>query len=396
MESTEREPQTLWNRSYIFVLFVSLLSSFSFYMVATIMSKYLVGIGIAVSMAGVVVGLFSVTSLVCRPACGIMADRLNNVNLLRYSNILMCLGLVGFAFAHSLPLIVLFRILNGVGFAIGGTAQITLATRYIPKHKTGEGIGYMGLGMVVSSAAAPGIGLAIAEATSMQITFLASAAMTLLAFLLLLTMKDQHHQKSEKNAEKKRISPRDILEPKALPFTLTSATFSFANGMIASYLVLFADERSIVGISIYFTVYAVCLFVIRPLSGKLMDAKGLRVTVFPGLILTAASMFILGRSATLPLILVTGVMRAFGQGAAQPSLQAGCINYLGRERSGVATSTYYLGGDIGQGFAPMLGGVILTAITGIAGYRLIFDLCGVLMVTALVYFFIVCQKKEIR
>ena len=58
----------------------------------------------------------------------------------------------------------------------------------------------------------------------------------------------------------------------------------------------------------------------------------------------------------------------FSQGAAQPSLQAGCINCVGRDRSGVATSTYFLGGDIGQGIGPMAGGFVLARIAGLAGY----------------------------
>jgi MFS family permease len=150
---------------------------------------------------------------------------------------------------------------------------------------------------------------------------------------------------------------------------------------------MYADVRGVAGISVYFTVYAVFLFIIRPFAGKLMDAKGIQYTVFPGMIITALSMFLLSRSNTLWLILLTSLLRAIGQGAAQPSLQAGCINYVGRERSGVATSTYFLGGDIGQGFGPMVAGAILGQITGLAGYQTVFVLCGVLILLAMTYFF---------
>ena len=43
-QSPLTEPKKLWNIPYILVLTVSTLSSFSFYMVATILSKYLVGL----------------------------------------------------------------------------------------------------------------------------------------------------------------------------------------------------------------------------------------------------------------------------------------------------------------------------------------------------------------
>ena len=80
--------------------------------------------------------------------------------------------------------------MNGVGFAIGSTVQISLATRYIPRQRMGEGIGYMGLGNILGSAVAPGIGIAIAGALGMRPMLLISAALPALACLILLMMRD--------------------------------------------------------------------------------------------------------------------------------------------------------------------------------------------------------------
>ena len=382
--------EKLWNKHYILVLMVNVLTSFSFYMVATILSKYLVGIGVTLTMAGFIVGLFSLTSLCCRPFSGIMADRLRNTTLLKWSNILMCVGLLGFTVTTSIPLLIVFRIINGVGFALSGTCQITLASHYIPKNKMGEGIGYIGLGMVLGSAVAPGFGLAIADAFGMKLTFFLSAMLTVAAFVILCFF---HEEKQEPKALRFRLG--DIIAVKALPFTLVAGSYSFVNGIIASYLVLYADELGVKGVSVYFTVCAVVLFIVRPFSGKLMDRRGIRITVFPGLVLTAVGMFMLGQSRTLPLILITGVLRSLGQGAAQPALQAGCINEVGLDKSGVATSTYYLGGDICQGIGPMIGGMVVEAIAGINGYTALFNICGGLLLCALVFFAFVTRKKHV-
>lgn len=391
--NTLSEPTKLWNKSYILVLVISTLSSFSFFMVATILSKYLVGIGTTIALAGVIVGLFSLTSLFSRPFCGLMADRLNNVHLLLASNILMAIGLVGFAFTKNIPLLFFFRICSGIGFAVGSTVQVSLIIRFIPKNRTGEGIGYMGISMLISTACAPGLGLMISDLAGMKATFLAAAAMPALTCIMLLFIKNL--KPAVPKAEKTKIVFRDFFEPKAIPFVLPYSTLSFVNGIISSYLVLFADAQGIQGISIYFTVYAVFLFLVRPLAGKLMDAKGIRYTVYPGMVLTAVSMFMLGYSNTIWLVLITSFLRAVGQGAAQPSLQAGCINYVGRDRSGVATSTYFLGGDIGQGFGPMVAGAILAQIIGLPGYQVVFSFCGVLILIALVYFYFANKRRNL-
>lgn len=385
-----RGPEKLWNASYILVLVISTLSSFSFYMVATIMSKYLVTLGASIIFAGFVVGLFSITSLVCRPFCGVMADRLNNVWLLIVSNILMGIGLLGFALTSSMPLIIAFRICNGVGFAISGTVQVALAIRFIPQDRTGEGIGYLGISQLIGSACAPALGLVIAERLGMAATFVAAALLPLLASFILLFLRNL--QPVAKNSDTKRISFNDIIDLKAIPFTIPYSTLSFTNGVINGYLVLFADQHGIGNVSIYFTMYAVAVFLVRPFAGKLMDKKGLKYTVYPGMLLCAVSLFLLGISNSLWMILLSGILRALGQGAAQPSLQAGCINRVGRDRSGVATSTYFLGGDVGQGIGPMVGGFILAHIAGLNGYQFLFSFCGVIILVALYYFFVINKK----
>ena len=380
----------LWNRQYILILLVNTLNAFSFYMMTTMLSKYLVNIGTTVAMAGFIVGLFSLTSLCCRPFSGIMADRLSNVTLLKWSNVLMGIGLLGFTITTEISLLIVFRVINGIGFALSGTCQISLASNYIPKNKMGEGIGYLGLGMVLGSAIAPGFGLMIAEGLGMKATFLIAALMTAAAYSILCYFHEERKQKTEKRP----VHFRDIIAVKALPYTLVAGSYSFVNGIIASYIVLYADELGIKGISVYFTVCAIVLFISRPFSGKLMDKKGIRITVLPGLILTAGAMFALGRSTTLTMILISGAIRSLGQGAAQPSLQAGCINEVGADKSGVATSTYYLGGDICQGVGPMIGGFVVERFVGTAGYTAIFDVCGVLLLAAFVFFVFITGKKK--
>ncbi len=390
--STKSSSSKLWNKSYIIVILISSMSSFSFYMVATILSEYLVGIGTTITLAGIIVGLFSLTALFSRPFCGLMVDRLNNIHLLLWSNVLMTIGLLGFAITTNIPLLIFFRICNGLGFAISSTVQVALIIRSIPNDKTGEGIGYMGIGQLIGFASAPGLGLAIAKSAGMKAAFISAAALPVLASVFLFFIKNLKNTNA--SAEKRNITFRDFFEPKALPFVLPYSTLSFVNGIIASYLVLFANELGIKSIGIYFTVYAICLFLSRPLAGKLMDSKGLKYTVFPGMIITAASMFILGISRSLWVILLTSVLRAIGQGAAQPSLQAGCINHIGRDRSGVATSTYFLGGDIGQGLGPMVAGAILGLIAGLQGYQLVFSLCGFFIILATIYFFFKNKKER--
>ena len=53
------------------------------------------------------------------------------------------------------------------------------------------------------------------------------------------------------------------------------------------------------------------------------------------------------------------VMKALGLGVVQPALQSGSMRSVSRERRGAASSTYYLGADVGQALAPMAGGAVM-------------------------------------
>lgn len=241
-------------------------------MVATSLSKYLVGLGASITFAGFVVGLFSITSLVCRPFCGVMADRLNNIWLLIVSNLLMSIGLLGFAFTNSMPLMILFRVCNGVGFSINGTVQMALIVHFIPKDRTGEGIGYIGISQLIGSACAPAVGLGNRRPVGDARGIPRGGASYHCRRRDAAVLRDI--QPPKKKAAKKGISFGDFFERRAVPFTIPYSTFSFANGVINGYLVMIcrrntASKRW----SVYFTMYAVAVFLVRPFSGKLMDKR---------------------------------------------------------------------------------------------------------------------------
>lgn len=362
----------LWNKDYIFIFAVNLLASFSFYMVATILTKYITGLGGSVAFAGSIAGLFSITSLIARPLCGYAADRFNKVLLLKVATLTMSIGLIGYTLSTNMTVMAIFRIVHGIGFAINGTTCISFASDFIPEDRMSEGVGYLGIGQVIASAVAPGVGIAVIDYVGIEMVFYLAATMSGAAFLLLFSYKKE--ERKEKHFSRKIIWS-DLIEPRVMKYTLVGSVYSFINGVVSAFLLLHAETLGITGISAYFTVCAVFLFISRPVFGRLSDKHGLNAVVIPALAITFISMIWLGRAGSLLAILLTGVLRSIGQGAAHPAAQAAAIRRVGKEKSGVAVSTFYLGGDIGQGIGPIIGGYI----AGLFGYGSVFRFCGYLV-----------------
>ena len=351
--------EKLWTYQYTVLVLANTLNSFGFYMITTILSTYLTEAGIVLSAAGVTVGMFSVTSLVIRPFCGILSDRANKIKLLLISFLLASMGTIGYSIIPRIGPIVVFRILQGIGFGISSTVLITIAVHFILEKRMGEGIGYLGISQVIASAVAPGLGIAVAGITGYKLVFWIAGGFVLAAGLRIYICRsglgEEKSGKVKEKRDKQSFCLRDIIAVEALGYTLISGVYSFTNGVITAFILLFAQEKGITGISIYFTVCAAVLFISKPASGKLMDRKGLAVAVYPASIFSGISMFMLGHAEGIVIVLLSEIIRSIGQGTAMPALQTECIRTVGVERSGVATSTYYLGGDVGQGIGPMIG-----------------------------------------
>lgn len=367
----------LWNYKFISLVMTNLFTSFSFFMITSLLSTYVVNTGGTLVFAGIIVGIFSITSMLVRPISGRLADVINKKVLMIVSNAIISCAYFFYILTGHLYMLLLIRVIHGIGFAIATTTIVALASEYIPDHKLGEGIGYFGIGQVLSAAIAPGVGITIMQSFGITWSFLIAGMISL--FGLLLSIRFEYKSKPSTVLSKKKMRFSDLICTEVIGYSFTSATYSFANGMIITYLILFAAENSIENISLYFTFNALTLLMIRPYAGKLLDQKGLNWIVYPAGILAILAMIVLSYSTTIFFVIVSAILRALGQGAAQPSLQAACIKKVGKEKAGIATSTFYLGADIGQGISPVIGGVIAS----MWNYESTFILSAIILVLGL-------------
>lgn len=383
------EKEKLWSLPYILLIAFGTLNSISFYMVNPTVAKYATQIGASLTLAGVIAGLFSLTALVARPFSGFIADRVNRKLLLVGATIVMGLAAMGYSISGNIPVFVAFRILHGLAFAVSGTVSATLVATLIPRSRLSEGIGFYGLCQIFATAIGPSLGVSLGEGFGFQTTFLISGVLLIAIafFALKIPMKSNIVPKSER---KKGIRFEDLISVKVLPYAVLGGIFSMSNGIISSYLVLLGDSRGIANISIYFTVNALVLLLVRPFAGKLADKKGTGFIVYPAMAFDALALLIIGKASALWMILAAAVSKAVGQGSGQPTLQAASLKTLPPEQSGVATSTYYIGGDIGQGLGPMIGGAVSDSL----GYTAMFGSAACLFGLGMVFFALFTRQQK--
>lgn len=363
------QKKRLWNRNFLLIFIINITTSISFQMMNTTLAKYTVSLGLSVSIMGFVSTSFVITSLAIRPYAGRLCDYKNKKKILLISIILIAAAILGYSQSHSLGILIFFRLIHGLGWGLVTTASSTIATVSLPEEKIGQGIGVFALASVISTAVAPNLGLWLMEHGSYTIMFMAAAAMPLSGILLsFLIQTDKNHLNNSQRTKMEFVWNSIFAKEAVLPMLIILFT-TVATCSISTFLALYAEERAISGIGIFFSVYAVALFVTRPVCGRLSDILHKSFIIIPCSILLILTFVLLTRADRLLLFTLAAVTYGLGYGGLQPSLQTWCVKSVNCERRGVANSTFFIGLDLGTS----LGTLVAGGLAQWRGYRFMYE-----------------------
>lgn len=376
----------LWNKGFVECMIIQFLGYMAFGMTMPVLPMYIVDISGSTVAAGAVTGMFAFCALAMRPFSGYVADRTNKRTLQTVGLLACAAGSAGYALAPALAPLVVARVVHSFGFVLQSTVTIAITLSLVPEGREGEAVGFFSLTQVVSTAAAPLIGVAVASAFGCQVTFLMDAACVTLGALL-----------STRVPYKGVIAPaggglslENFVSKKSIPLACVAALFAVCSGTTSGFIVLLCNSRGIAGAALFFTVSAILMFFTRPMAGKTIDRRGIRPVLLPAFFFETAVVLLIAFAGNIWMILVAGLLRAFGQGMAQPSIQAEIMRQEGPERSGVASSTFNLGLDLGQGFGALYAGWI----SGVYGYGAAFASCPAALAAALVIFLAASMRSR--
>ena len=124
------------------------------------------------------------------------------------------------------------------------------------------------------------------------------------------------------------------------------------------------------------TFFQIGTVVARPFVGRIFDRKGPDYTVYPGLVLFAAGMFLLGDIEGLTGLIAAALLLGAGFGAVTPALQTLAVRSAPPARAGVATATYFWSLDISVGLAAAGLGIVAVAY----GYAFTYSIVDVAVI----------------
>lgn len=340
------------------------------------------------SLAGLVVGLFIVGSLIGRFITGKYVNSFGPKKILIFGLICLIITQLLYFIPGSVWFLMIVRLLNGIATAIATTATGTIAAYVTPPTRKSEGISLFSLSLVLGTAIGPFFGMLLMNSFSIQILFMICVILGVLSGLLSLFIKIDFKTVASKNdtSNRKALSLGNFIAKEAIPVAIVMMLIGVTYAAILTYLQAFAVERNLVTAASYFFIfYAVASLVTRPIAGRLMDDKNENVVVYPAFIFLIISFAMLMFSFDGWVLLIAGIALGIGYGNLSSSMQAIAIKVSPSTKYGLATSTYFIGLDIGIGFGPSFLGLFTHMIT----YSQLYGIMAILGIITLFIYFVV-------
>lgn len=380
----ENKPK-IWTKDFIGITIINLLIFMGFQMLLPTLPLYVKSLGGADSVIGWITGLTTISALIIRPVSGMAVDKWGRKVILLAGIGLIIAATLSYWWFPYVGIILAIRFLHGIGWGASSTSSNTVATDVIPKERFGESMGFFSLSSGLAMALAPGLGLALfTEGNPANLMFI-SAGFGAIAFCLALFFHYQTVERRQETSKKAAIFERSSMRPAIVMFFVSAAY-----GSIVSFLSLYALEKGIANIGLYFLVYAGAMLITRPIFGRLVDRLGFSATMYPGLILLVIAMVILSQASTMLVFLFVALLYGIGFGAVQSSLQTMAVINAPKDRLGAANATFFTGFDGGIGFGSIVAGIVSSAW----GYHWMYLIFAAFPVLAGLLYFFTSGKTE--
>jgi predicted MFS family arabinose efflux permease len=305
--------------------------------------------------AGLAFGAFAVSALILRPIAGRLADTRGRRPLLVGGALISALGMLGTAYADSLVLVVLLRLLLGVAEAAFFVAALAALADLAPASRMGEAISYNSLGLYLGLAFGPPLGELLVISAGYTAAWYGAAALSLIAAVVAAGIKDVR-TRSASTAGRTRL-----IHWKAVPPALGFFASVVAMGVFFAFGALQAEAVGLTPASAPLFIYGLVVVAGRLSLARVLDR-------FPALILGALALAIIAGGLMIMAlwtsaigIILGAAIFALGVTVSTPAFFSAIFATAEPSERGAASGTASVFLDLGIALGPMVLGLAAQA-----------------------------------
>ncbi len=341
-------------RNFICALTATLFFTSTYYLLLPALPLYLTEQGLDNFSIGLIMGIFSVTSLLLRPVSGRLIDLKGRKGIMFIAIGSYLLSPLFFRLGTGSLVMGLVQIL--FGFAIGSftTAITTYVADIAPRHLMARFIGWHSIAIIIAKGMAPALGLAVAVRYGFPLVLGLSICIALLSVLFVHRLEEPPLSTSSNSVS---TSFREIITTKMIllpTITLFAGLITF--GAINVMLSLFAAAREIPNPELFFVIHTLTVIATRLITGKLPGSSLSAQVIFSMLVLFL-SLVLMSQVQQFWQLMAVAVIYGIGYGAIYPALSSLLILSTPDHLRGTALGIYTAGFDLGVATGAVLAGL---------------------------------------
>lgn len=379
-----KKTKSIYTVDVILVMAASFLFMFSVMFVTPLINGYALSLGADSILAGIITGSMSIVSMFLRPIAGNLVDLYSKYCLSLIGGILILIGVSGYWLVNTSGLLILFRLINGTGFVLATICMTTWLAFLVPRRFVGEAMGFYGLMNALAMAVAPLIAInsykVIGYRYSMMIASLAAVIM------LIMIKFVKNHAIPQNKLSLKNIKHIRIIQKDTIPVALLMLFFSIPYFATQADLVEYVAMRKLsVSVGYFFLIYALSLLIIRIWLKRFFDTIAFGFWFWLSLIAMIIFLISMAFMKNNFIMLIAAVALSIGYGVIYSINQTTALLLSPLDQQGLASSTVYLGLDLGMASAPILGGIIASTIPHFYFYPIMLIMVPFVLVIYFIY-----------
>jgi len=310
----------------------------SMQIIVPLISLYTVELGGTASVAGVAIGIFSISALCARIPLGRYIDTHGRKKLLVIGALISVTCPVLYIASPDPTTLIVVRVLHGLGLGFWAVSAMTTLLDIVPVQRRGEALGLYSLVYLVPTAIGPVIGTPIVEFLTFSHAFLLASALPVITTVLVLGIRERFTPMGSRPPRFMEV----IRNTRLLQGSVAVAFPYMAGGALVAFLPLYAVSLgiSITGIGLFFLAMAIGNIISRGLIGLAVDRFKMSLFVIPFFALTTASLLGITAGTDIVQFTMVGLIFGVGQGALVIALLTMAVSTIDKNMRGTATGFF--------------------------------------------------------
>lgn len=329
-------------------------------------------IGKTETQIGYIMGIFSIAALVSRLIIGPLIDRYGRMFFIRIGSAAM--GLC--ALAYNLPvendaLLIIIRILHGLGFGFYFTSVFTWAADFAPRGRLAETIGIFGISGLLTIASGPFLGEQVLKEMGNKYEYIFILSFALITVALILSTRVREIRQKRTPSTPGTLF-KLTLNPGVAQVGFAALIFGMGLSANMTFMAPFTRRAELGSVSFFFIAYTAAAVTVRIFSGRLADRFDRKSMLIPGLLSISLGLSFIHKVHTENILAVVGLVCGAGHGAVFPAMNALMMDRVGPDNRGVGNGIFNASSDIGF----LVGASFFGYIADLYNFRVMYSAVG--------------------